>query len=348
MEIPPLNKVVTSYFLVATIKQGKEGLSLTYKGELNLLSAHLVRTAAHKILIPANMTPGIFPDTFIEKTIEECPPSLASRIEVVDKNRGIYSKVMKYLQPVREEIKEDDTVIRGAYAYVSDFLYKLVIASKLHAEADIHELMFVGSYIDLLKQNVKNAEAKFRLDQLFGIYYSYQKPEKIDTLTPCLNARNISIHQRVLGLLDEVEIIELSKNRYLLGIPSKAKIAIKKIKKGVSELLANKKYSGQIAAATDLIQILCSSKGVSIPSTNVYELLKSVQMSPYNPPLIDLDYFRFRIARETRSGGFALALGDGTIMAHYPPRDSTSARKDYRQFVQAHVKTRESLSGVGS
>ena len=341
MGIPPLNKVVTSYFLVATVRQGKEGLSLVYKGELNLLSAHLVRTAAQKILIPANITPGIFSNTFIEKTIEKCPPSLVSRIEVVDKNRGIYNKVTRYLQPVSEEIEEDDIVLRGAYAYVFDFLYKLVIASKLHAEADVHQLLFVGSYIDTLKQNFKDAEAKFRLDQLLGIYYSYQKPEKIDTLTPCLDARNIRIRQRVLGLLDEVEILELSKNRYLLGIPSKAKVAMKKIKKGVREILANKEYSGQIVAATDLIQILGSSKGVPIPSTNVYELLKSIQMPPYNPPLIDLDYFRFRIARETHSGGFALALGDGTITAQYPPRDSTSARNDYRQYVQAYGKTQK-------
>jgi hypothetical protein len=334
MDILPLNKVVTSFFLVATIRQGKKGLSLVYKGELNFLSAHLVRTAAQKIFIPANITHGIFPETFIEKTIEKCPPSLASKIEVVDKNREIYNKVARYLQPASEEIEDEDTVLRGTYAYVFDFLYKLALASKHQAEADIHQLPFVGSHIDMLKQNVKNAEAKFRLDQLFGIYSSYQKPKKIDTLTPRLDARNIRIRQRVFNILDEVEIQELSKNRHLLGIPSKAEVAMKKIKKCVREISA--KYSEQITAATDLIRILASLKGVQVPTTSVYELLKTIEMSPYNPPLIDLDYFRFRIARETHSAGFALALGNGTITAQYPPRDSKSARNDYHQYIQSY------------
>lgn len=338
MEIQPLSKVVTNCFLVATVERSKEGISLKYQAKPNLLLARLVRTAAQQILIPANSTNAIFPDSMIEKAIKKCPPSLASKIKVVDKDRGTCNRVRKYLHPILDGIKEDNPDVRGAYAFVFDFLYKMVIACKFQAEADIHQLRFVGNYIDLLKQTLEDEEAKFRLDQLFGIYNSYRKLEKIDTLALLLPSRNICINQKVNDLLDDAEILELSKNRYLLGIPGSAKIAIKRIRKGIREILANKKYSRQIAAATDLIQIVGSSTIGPIPSADIQEVLRSIQLSPYSPPLIDMDYYRFMIVRETHSIGFALTLGDGTFTSEFPPIGSMSARYDYHQFVNAKSK----------
>jgi hypothetical protein len=338
METQSLNKVVTNCFFVANVERSKEGFRLRYDAKPNLFLAELVRAAAHKMLITANNTNSIVPEKFIEKAIERFPQSLASKMEVVDKDRGINNKVRNYLQPILDEIEEGNSAARAGYAYVFDFLYKLVVASKFQAQADIHQLRFVGNYIDSLKGFLQDEEAKFRLDQLFGIFHSYRKPEKIDTLTLLMPSRNISIHQRVNDMLDDSEIVELSKNRYLLGIPSNVKIAMKKIKKGISKILTNEKYSSQIAAATDLIQILDSSARIPVSSAAIQDVLKSIQLSPYNPPLIDMDYFRFRIACETRSAGFAITLGDGTFTAQYPPMESGGPKDDYRQFMKAMSK----------
>lgn len=340
MRIEPLNKIVTSHFLASSIKltdvRENEGrLSIELQPQLSLFAAQLVRTAAQKIFIPSNRTSPFFPDSLIEKAFKGCPPSLASKIEVVDKDRVLYKKVTKYFKPVFEEVPEDASGTREAYSYVFDFLYKLVIASRLHAEADIHSLSLIRSEIDKLRNFVKDDEAKARLDQLSGIYYLYQKPRRIDALMLLPTRTNSFISKRVSDLLDEAETIELSKDRYLLGIPSKTKIALKRIKKTVATMLQNPKYSSQITAATDLIQTAISSSGIPIPAVEVYEILKSMQISAYSPPLIDLDNFRYKIMKKLHCSGFGVVLGDGAVFMYYP-NESILSRVVFPQHRNDH------------
>lgn len=305
MKIQPVSKIVTNCFLVVKRQDNKP---VRFEPALDLLVASLVRTAAHKIFVPSNL-PSNFPK--IEETIKQYPPSLTNKIEVVDRDKKIYRRVSRFLEPVYRETKETSSTIQ--YNFVFDFLYKLVIASKLQAEADIHQVAQIGHYINMLKEDVEDKEAKIRLDELYGIYYIYQAPKKIDAITLLPKVSHPSIYQRVTNLIDNAEIIELSRNRYFLGIPSKAKIAMIKIRRCIGKILANRRYANQITAATDLIQTVVSTPEVSIPLKSAYEILKNIQISPYNPPLIDLSYFRFKIAKRfDKNMNVILPLGRGT------------------------------------
>ena len=89
LELHPLNKVVTSFFLVFEHPDEK---TVRLRPGLDLLAATLVRAAAHKIYVPYH-SPRFGPP--IEKVIKEYPPSLARRIEIVDRDKKIYNKVLE-------------------------------------------------------------------------------------------------------------------------------------------------------------------------------------------------------------------------------------------------------------
>jgi len=304
MELHSLSKVVTSFFYVIEHLGDQK---FRPRPGLDLLAAELVRTAANRIFVPYHKPLFGSP---IEEVIKQYPPSLVARIEIVDRDGAIYERVSNYLRPIYEEVKDTPYIL--AYNNISDFLYKLTIASKLQAEADVSMLSFIGFSTNDLRKNVKDEEARFRLDQLYGVYSIYQKLDRIDVLTMLPGVSIPSIYDRINELLNEAEIIELSKDRYLLGIPSKAKIALQRIKLGISNISRNKKYKSYIGAASDLIQIAGASHGVPIPSKSVYEVLKNIQASPYNPPLIDLDYFRVRVCKLVSPGRFPnFILPDG-------------------------------------
>jgi len=296
MKVHPLNKIVTSFFLVFEHPDNK---TVKLRPGLDLLAATLVRAAAHKLYIPYN-APRFGPS--IEEAMKEYPRSLANKIATIDKDQKIYNKVSLFLKPIYEEAKETPLIF--AYNGVQDFLYKLALASTLQAEADVSQSMFLGHFIDMLRDNVQDGEAKFRLDQLYGVFHIYQAPEKIDTLTMSPKIPIPSIYQRISDLLEEAEIIELSRDRYLLGIPSKAKTALINIKKWKRTVLANRKYKNYVGVAADLIQIAGDSVGVSVPVTDLSENLMNLLTSTYNPPLIDLDYFRVRICKAVSPNHF--------------------------------------------
>lgn len=308
MEIHSLNKIVTSFFLVF---EHPDDRTVRLRAGLDLLAATLVRAAAHKIYIPYDR-PRFGPP--IEETIKQYPPSLAGKIEIVDKDKELYNKVSTYLRPIREEVKETPLIL--AYNSVSDFLYKLVLACEFQAEADVSEAIFVGSTIDALRDNIKDEEARSRLDGLYGVYSLYQKPEKIDALTILPEVPIPSIYQRISDLLDDAEIIELSKNRYFLGFPSKAKAALIRIQRWGRNVLMNRKYMNYIKATTDLIQVASTSAGLPVPSGSMPEILRNILASPYNPPLIDLDYFRVKICRSVSPSHFPnFIMPDGATRA---------------------------------
>ncbi len=318
MQMRPFSSVVTNLFLV--VEKDAKGRE-TWKPGIELLASLLTRTAAYKIYVP-KVQSAKFPR--IEEVIKRCPPSLADRISIVDKDETLFNRARKFLAPVYEESEDNSLVL--LCDHVLDFLYKVHIASKLHAEADISSAPFVGNMISLLRENMKSEEAKFRLDQLCGIYCIYQKPEKMDTIAILPQPSEPFIYQRINDLLDSAEIIELSKTRYYLGIPSKAKAAVIRIRKHVRRILEDKRYSGQIGAATDLVQTAGSLGGFSVPTRQMYEILKNIQMVSYSPPIIDLDFFRAKIAREfikpnereNSSSCFALPFGTHSVtVANY-------------------------------
>jgi len=309
MKAHPLSKVVTNFFwLFVTAKDSRGRDFAALEPALGPLAATLVRTAAHKILVP-HCTP--LPHCHrIEEEVKRYPPSLRNRIEIVDKNREIFNRVSMYLKPIWDEISNLPCPQRPVrpFCCASDFLYKVFLASKLSAEADVSEARSIAACVEVLRDNVEDEEAQFRLDTLQGINSIYRKGEKIQSLTIIPEVTVPSLYDRISDLLDEAEIVELSRSRYLLGIPDKVKIGAIEIRNWVRKALANEKHNYFIKVATDIIHMAGKYTGVLIPSENAYEILKSIHVSPsrgYNPPMIDLDPFRAKICKSMWPRGYS-------------------------------------------
>lgn len=300
--IKALNEILITPFI--TFLYMKDAKQVAVSLPFDVFAKYLVRTAAYKLYLTM---PEVSGSEKLKKAVKSVPPSLAHKIEIADKKRAIYNKVLTYLKPVYDELLTKDSKMStdATIGPIFDFLYKLAIASKLQAEADIASIEYVGPVLDRLRRKIKDDEASFRLDELHGIYYIYQKPMSIDALTIYPGSSGCSISQRVMDLLDDAEIVELSRNRHLLGFPSKVKIAMKNIKKWTAKILTKRKTKSQLSAATDLIQTVSSSAGVEIPLAETLEIIKSIQMSPYSPPIINLNQFR-----ENISSSIALAIGE--------------------------------------
>jgi hypothetical protein len=287
----PYGSVVSDFFYVFEhLTESK----IRLRPGLDLLVETLVRCGAYKVYIPYIKPRFGEP---IDEVIKAYPPSLQKRIEIIDRKGKEYQRVLTYLEPIYEEIKESHLIL--FYRAIFDFLYKLLLASKYKAEADVSMARLIGYFIQRVREEIKNREAKIRLDQLEGIYLSYSKPLKIDTFTLLPRALKPSISERVADFLDEAEIIELSKKRYLLGIPNKAKtglIKIKKYFKKVPPLI--QKYRNLIRIAEGFIQISGLTGGAKIPNIDYLITHLELYLDKYNPPLTDLDYHRVQICKK--------------------------------------------------
>lgn len=298
-----LSRIVTDFFYVDTWDKNTDE-PLDFKPGLDLLAHALLSASAHKIIIP---TAKRVRAREIEHIIKTYPPSLAQRIQLVDENGAICKKIFTFLEPVSQQIdfsRRNDRQRRlpilncwEALSLVANFLYKLAIASKYQAEADVSELQHLDDHLLLLESYVENEEAKFRLEQIHGIYNLYEKPKEIDALAFAPNNK-IPIYHRVNDLLDDAKIVELSENRFLLGIPSKVTIAILRIRKNVREILAKKKYINELSAAQQLVRIARPPDHVSVVLDSMRELIGSFQASTYNPPLVNLDLLRYMTVKE--------------------------------------------------
>lgn len=320
MNLHPLNKVVTDFFTLQSTE-----VPLDRVTGFGKFTAILVRAAAQKICVPAVTVAAVSyvsdeaslqtrkklgkPNAHIaleqlgssnsresiENAIKEYPSVIGKRIMVVDQNGRTYKKTLAYLEPILEDLKADH--LSEPY-HILAFLYKLALASELEAEIDAGDIMG-GLHIgyDLLKarRRLKNEEAKARLDALQGIWSVYSSPKKIDAFTLVPKVVVPSVQKRVSDLLDDAEFVKLSSSRHLLGVPGKAKAALLRTKRYVTEVLENRRYLGYIKAATDLVRVASGSLGlpVTLPDPAV---LKGIVATGYNPPIIDLSSLKYQIA----------------------------------------------------
>ena len=299
------NSLVTSFFYV--FEHPTETTAKLRPG-LELLAGMLVRCAAHKIYIPYRK-PRFGP--LIDETINNYPLSLQNRIEIVDRNGKQYNRVLRYLEPIKKEVTDSSLILM--YNQVEDFLYKVFLAAKYQAEADVSMTEFIGVSIQSLLGGVKDTEARFRLKQLDGIFSHYSKPIKIETFTVVPSASIPSIYSRISEFLDEAEIIDLQKHRYRLGLPGMAKKALLSCKKIANHISTDARYKGWIAPATELIHTVEATTGIKIPKIDI---LKEFYATGYNPPLVDLDYYRVQVCKEVSPGSSPnFILPDGATRA---------------------------------
>lgn len=333
------NSIVTSFFTIFV----EPTQSFKMRSGLDLLVPTLVRCAAHKIYVPyvssdvMNETRNALRkmhgpsfESSMDETIMELPPSIKNRIEIIDREGKEYNRIIKYMKPICNELVDSEQFIGLGEEYyaVVDFLYKLLLASKYRAEADVSRSKSIGVFIQKLKEQINDDEAKFRLDQLYGIYSAYSNPLKIETFTIFPTIPKPSIYHRISDFLDEATIIELSRNRNLLGIPSKTKISLINIRKGVRHFLLEKKYQKYIQLAMDFIQILKVIPDIKIPNIDYFRELYSLE---YNPPLINLDYYRMKISKKFDPYSVpTFMFPDGTLIAPLDPLGRVPKGKKYR------------------
>lgn len=285
----PLNKVVTSYFVVFEhITNSKMRL----RPGLDFLVESLVTQSAHTVFVPYE---EIRHGPSIKDAVSQLPHTLRQRVKIVDRRGRIAEKVDSYLSPVCEEVRKSALIL--IYNPIRDFLYKLFLASKLNAEADVSQSRYVGNLTEILKNHVKDSEGKARLTQIQGIYNLYEQPVKIEVFTVFLGPSIPTIYDRISDFMDEAAIQELSQTRYLLGIEDRVNQAIAAligIKKWGRNLLSDPRYKKYFRTASQIIQTASSLADLGLPPADFSDILGST----YNPPLTDLDYFRVRICKE--------------------------------------------------
>ena len=161
---------------------------------------------------------------------------------------------------------------------------------------------FIGAYIDTLYHQIKNEEALFRLDELKGLYSIYYIPLKIENFRIHPSIEQISVYEKISDFLEEAEMIKLSKEKYFLGIPSKAKIIYKKLRSSIPKYANEHKKYLQLS-----MELIKYSQKVVIPE-NIEHILKNgfsnKEFLNYNPPLVDLDYYRVQTCKQIFPSSF--------------------------------------------
>jgi hypothetical protein len=183
------------------------------------------------------------------------PDVLKPRIEFVDKDYRIQKSVFRMLEPIGNELDVIWEEVRKktgasahamdghehAYCSLGEFLITLTLASKYNTEADIDfDLVKLGT--DRIRRQIKSAESKAIISRIEGILNCYEISRQIPSVIPTIP---IVPNDLLKDLLDDCNIIALSKERYFLGVPSKFKVAITKMKRKIREILVvprNRKY----------------------------------------------------------------------------------------------------------
>lgn len=259
---------------------------------INFVSEHLVSHSAQKIYFVNLGNP--IPDG----TISAIPDYLKSRIVWVDKDKKIQNSVFEMLEPVAkdlnpiwEKIRRQTGVnrfdLRGhehGYCLLGEFLTTMCIASKYETEADLN-LEVVLKAVNRIKKQITSSQSRALMARIDGILNCYEITAQIPGITP----KYKPIPQALLkDLLNDSKMISLSKSRYLLGIPGKFEIAMIKIKRKLTDILAqprNKKYLGM---AYKIGKIATKKVNLEIPEIERGEMFSSpiIDLAPIKPPCI--------------------------------------------------------------
>ena len=281
------------------------------------LLENLISCSAHKIYIPYDIE--IF-GTFIDKSIEGFPETLKHRIEIIDRERKTYRNVLNYLEPIHNNIS--NTPLEIPYGHVFDFLYKIILASQNKTEADISELENLPIYLSILRDNVQDEESMIRLAQLKGLLSLYGPNQDLEWFKLTVPNLLPSVYHRAMDFLDESEIIKLSSERHLLGIPSKSKLVLPVLRKKIRNT-SIERYKDIISIFLYPIKLVYKEYDIEKildPLTNIFgELLT---FNEYSPPLLNLDKYRIEGCKKSfpkyppnfvTPTGATCAMGEGGL-----------------------------------
>jgi hypothetical protein len=225
--------------------------------------------------------------------LSDLPDFLKRRIELADKDHKIYDSVCRMLSPINVEVdalwekvrKETGALEHSVYGHehacclLGEFLTTLTIAVKYDTEADV-DFNLTMQVINRIRSQVKSSESRTLLSRIEGILNCYKIPRQIPSIAP--NVRIVP-KDLLMDLLDEATIIALSQERYFLGVPSKIKIAMVRIKQKVREVLAVPKNRKYLAIASKVGNLATKQVNIELPE------IETQQNKEFSPPFISLD-----------------------------------------------------------
>ena len=284
-----LSSVLTEYFYVLGLNKDK---SPKLKPGIKVLLSFAVRDGTQKIYLP-NRT---FNSISVSDLIKDIPELMKERIQIVDNNQAIYKRVEKYLNPVKNITENSNRTFNIDYIFVENLLYKLILGSEYKTQVDIgspFSHLFNNYSLEDLSDIIKkeDEEAAFRVDLIQGIFNNYSPFQRSEIFTLSIERPDGFVYKNIEKFLNDSEIIEFSKNKFLFGIPSKSKIGLKYIKNNINKVDLSP-YSW-LKTGWEYMRIN------DISLSKIPDLLANVFIKKlsYNPPIINLNEFRERVCK---------------------------------------------------
>ena len=180
--------------------------------------------------------------------VSKLPAFLRNRVVIADENKKIQNQISRMtsqffheINPVWKDMARRNNVypdsVNGhehAICVIDESLTTLAIATMYACEADV-DLELTYRAIARVRAQLKSSEALALLSRIEGVFNCYDEPNKVPGL-------KVSIQQSptllLKELLDDSKMISLSQTRFLLGIPSKAELALMKLRQKTKELLS--------------------------------------------------------------------------------------------------------------
>ncbi len=270
---------------------------------LKMLTSLLIQECATEIFIlPYNENELIH----LKSEINSLPSSLKNRVKIEDENGILQDKIRNYLEPIQKINLKSNAVYTNPY--LETVLRILSVASEKQCQADIPGIDNIINHLEWSKQNCVDDEGQGIVDNLIGLFNSYDK-ESISGFNLKFTSSNFpTISERLDELLNQENIEELSSIRQSLGSLDNLK-NIKKIEEELEEknnnFLKNSTYD-------EILEISPTWATLATKKENEFSVPNSLSSwKEYSPPIFDLIEIRKKLLKQLPNlGNFMFLLAD--------------------------------------
>jgi hypothetical protein len=218
------------------------------------------------------------------------PDIFKNHIKLIDKKGKIAKLAQELFMPLYDEF---DITTDGVgtitykklpgreeyFSLVSIYMYDFILGLKYNLQVDL-KLNEMLNIVDGLLQVSRDRNSRAILSTIRGLF-NYYELQSIYSIAPNFSTEKELVENFNI-LLDDVEYQLLSKENYLLGIPSKIVRAKKDIKRITRKIVSNKKFRACYKLSSIAIQ---ASTKIPPPT---FESLQQFSQDEYLPPLINI------------------------------------------------------------
>lgn len=237
----------------------------------------LIEYSAHQIIIPKTLILRKY-DTktydynsqliSTEDYLQNLTPMIQRKIKTI-KYRKIRDKIDNFVSPLYEidspviKIDGEDTRLNYVINTSAMELVIIYLASKYECSSFITtDITRTLNSFKTLKKYAKEEEQKDTMALIEGILNIYVKKELENfSIRP---KDYISIKDRLDAVLEDAEMIKNSENRYFLGIPSKIKNSLIRLKKNTRAFYNNPQYNKYLSLIKSGVEVGMNSQGIPI------------------------------------------------------------------------------------